>query len=131
MGVGGIIGRRWRIFKQESLILFYAVQQRDTPVLPKLLIGITLLYLVSPVDAIPDVIPFFGYIDDLLIVPFLMNASFRLLPGHIREAGALQARRQKRRITRLFIIFLIVILLAMTGIFILAWKITGYVMDSW
>ena len=125
MGLGRVIGRRWRIFRQESLVLFYAVQQRGTPFFPKLLTALTLLYLVSPIDVIPDVVPFFGFIDDLVIVPLLVNASFRLLPDHIREAGSLYARQQKRRITWLLIISLFVILLVMTGIFILAWKVVS------
>lgn len=126
MGVGRIISRRWRIFRQETLILFYAIQQRETPIFPKLLIGLTLLYLISPVDAVPDFIPFFGYLDDLIIVPFFINISFRLLPDRIRDAGILQAKQQKRKITRLLIAALVVILLVMAGIFMLAWKLVGY-----
>lgn len=126
MGVGRMISRRWRIFRQEVLILFYAVRQRETPFFPKLLIGLTLFYLISPIDAVPDFIPFFGYLDDLIIVPFLINVSFRLLPDNIREAGTLQARQQKRKITRMVVIAIIILLLVMAGIFMLGWKLAGY-----
>jgi len=44
------------------------------------LIGITIGYLLSPIDLIPDFIPVFGLVDDLVIVPLLITASVKLIP---------------------------------------------------
>lgn len=36
-------------------------------------IGATLLYVLSPIDLIPDFIPFVGYIDDVAVFAFCLN----------------------------------------------------------
>lgn len=36
-------------------------------------VGGTLLYVLSPLDLIPDVVPFVGYIDDAAVVAFCLN----------------------------------------------------------
>jgi uncharacterized membrane protein YkvA (DUF1232 family) len=48
-----------------ALKLYYAAQKPETPVWAKTIIYSSLAYLISPIDAIPDVTPFVGYSDDL------------------------------------------------------------------
>jgi uncharacterized membrane protein YkvA (DUF1232 family) len=46
------------------------------PVLPraaKIALGAAALYLLSPVDLIPDFIPVFGYVDDLLLAAVVLD----------------------------------------------------------
>ena len=46
------------------------------PVLPrtaKIALGAGALYLLSPLDLIPDFIPFVGYVDDVLLAAILMD----------------------------------------------------------
>jgi uncharacterized membrane protein YkvA (DUF1232 family) len=40
-------------------------------------------YTLSPINLIPDFIPIIGYLDDLLIVPFLIFLSMKLIPKEI------------------------------------------------
>jgi len=40
--------------------------------LAKIVIIITVGYALSPIDLIPDFIPVLGYLDDLIILPFLI-----------------------------------------------------------
>ncbi len=40
----------------------------------KILVGVTVGYLLSPIDLIPDFIPVLGLLDDLIIVPALIYA---------------------------------------------------------
>jgi uncharacterized membrane protein YkvA (DUF1232 family) len=47
-----------------ALILFYCLQDHDTPKWAKGVIVGALAYLILPVDLIPDVIPGIGYGDD-------------------------------------------------------------------
>ena len=47
-----------------ALLLYYAMQRPDTPAWAKTVIIGALVYFISPVDAIPDVIPLAGYTDD-------------------------------------------------------------------
>lgn len=77
--------------KQDTLALYYAYQHPATPFTAKLLIGITIGYLLSPIDLIPDFIPVIGLLDDLLIVPFLIVVSVRLIPEDIWLESKLKA----------------------------------------
>jgi uncharacterized membrane protein YkvA (DUF1232 family) len=46
------------------------------PVLPravKIVLAAAVVYLVSPIDLVPDFIPFVGYLDDLLLAAVLVD----------------------------------------------------------
>jgi len=48
-----------------ALQLYYALQMPSTPAWAKAVIVGALGYFISPIDAIPDVVPVVGYSDDL------------------------------------------------------------------
>lgn len=50
---------------EKALWLYYALHEPDTPTWAKATIIGALGYFISPLDAIPDVMPFVGYSDDL------------------------------------------------------------------
>ena len=75
--------RSWML-KKEIIILYYALRDKRTTVAAKLPAILSIIYLLSPVDLIPDFIPFFGYVDDIIIVPLLLNLAVRLLPLDVR-----------------------------------------------
>jgi len=66
--------------KLQSRILQVAYKDERTPLKAKILIWITLGYLFSPIDLIPDFIPVIGYLDDLIIVPLLIAITIKLIP---------------------------------------------------
>lgn len=41
------------------------------------------VYALSPIDFIPDFIPFLGYLDDLLILPLLIALLIKLIPNQV------------------------------------------------
>lgn len=45
----------------------------------------TVGYLLSPIDLIPDFIPVLGLLDDLIIVPLLIKTTLRLIPTSVIE----------------------------------------------
>ena len=70
-------------FRDEAVIPWRAFWHPETPIYLK---GATLfaaLYLVSPIDLIPDFIPFAGWIDDLVLVPLMVSWIVRMLPPHV------------------------------------------------
>ncbi|HEK86187.1 MAG: YkvA family protein [Candidatus Saccharicenans sp.] len=71
--------------KNEVLALSLALKDRRTPLLAKILIGLTVSYAISPIDLIPDFIPVLGYVDDLLILPALIALSINLIPQEVLD----------------------------------------------
>ncbi len=65
--------------------LYYAMKNKKTPCLPKLLAALTVAYALSPIDLISDFIPVIGYIDDLIILPILITLTIKLIPKSILE----------------------------------------------
>jgi uncharacterized membrane protein YkvA (DUF1232 family) len=72
--------------------LYLAYKRKDVPVLAKILIIITIGYALSPIDLIPDFIPVIGYLDDLIILPFLIFLSLKLIPKEIMQECKEQAK---------------------------------------
>lgn len=89
-----------RHLKTEAQVLMIAYKDRRTPLSAKILIGLTVGYLLSPVDLIPDFIPILGLLDDLIIVPLLITASIKLIPAIVlleaREAVKTSSERYKK-----------------------------------
>jgi uncharacterized membrane protein YkvA (DUF1232 family) len=84
-------------FKNQILTLYYAFKDERTPWYARITAISSLIYLLSPADLLPDVIPFAGYIDDLFIVPLLVNISTRLLPPDIRRIAEEKARHRSKK----------------------------------
>jgi len=97
--------------KKEITALYYAYLDKNTPILPKIIIIITIGYALSPIDLIPDFIPVLGYLDDLLILPALITLSIKLIPGEIlnkaREKAATNPVNLKKNWLTAFIFILI------------------------
>src|SRR3954452_3333997 len=85
--------------KSETQVLLIAYKDKRTPVAAKILIGITVGYLLSPIDLIPDFIPILGLLDDVILVPILITASIKLIPD-IVITDARQSIKNNPRITR-------------------------------
>lgn len=66
-------------FRNELIALWRAFMAPGTPVHLKALMLLVPLYLISPVDLIPDFIPFAGWLDDMVIVPLLVSWIFGML----------------------------------------------------
>lgn len=49
---------------ENTLLLYYILQDEDTPIIDKGIIVGALGYLIFPMDLIPDTIPFLGLTDD-------------------------------------------------------------------
>lgn len=95
--------------------MYYAFRQPDTPWYAKLSALFSVVYLLSPADILPDIIPFAGLLDDLLIVPFLINISTRLLPEEVKRVSEEKARKSSRRAN----LVLLAAAMVMAGIMVL------------
>ena len=69
--------------KQEIVPIYYALFDERTPLSAKIIAWLTVGYLLSPIDLIPDFIPVVGYLDDLLIVPLGIWIALKLIPAAV------------------------------------------------
>ena len=82
---------RAKKLKTDLPALFLALKDHDTPLLAKVLAGITVVYALSPVDLIPDFIPVLGYLDDLILLPLLITLTVKFIPNDVLERNRKQA----------------------------------------
>ena len=73
-----------------ALLLFYAYRRKDTPGWAKHIMLGALGYLISPIDALPDLSPFLGYTDDAGVLAFALV----VVSGYIDEGVKGQARQK-------------------------------------
>lgn len=71
---------------------FEIIGSEETPLSAKILLIAAIVYFLSPIDLIPDFIPVIGYLDDLIIVPFLIWLAFK----RIEAARVERLAREKR-----------------------------------
>ena len=67
-------------FRTELLMLWRAFVAPGTPLWLKALMLVVPLYLVFPLDIIPDFIPLAGWLDDFVVIPLLVSWIVSLLP---------------------------------------------------
>ncbi|OGB24775.1 MAG: hypothetical protein A3I66_24655 [Burkholderiales bacterium RIFCSPLOWO2_02_FULL_57_36] len=89
-----------RLFKlagREAAVLWYACRNPATPLFIKigaLLLGV---YMVSPIDFIPDALPILGWVDDVTLLAFAIPAILKLVPQAVLgEARAATENRFSR-----------------------------------
>lgn len=63
--------------------LFLLMKNPRTPIMAKIMAGITVGYALSPIDLIPDFIPILGYLDDLLILPLFVWITIKMVPDSL------------------------------------------------
>lgn len=81
------VGKVCRRLLEEALLLYYALQDSDTPLWAKTVIIGALGYFISPLDACPDILPVVGYSDDVLVV----GAALATVRAHVKKAHHKQA----------------------------------------
>lgn len=85
--------RRLLQFRVELITVWRAFFAPETPVWLKGLMLLIPAYLISPIDLIPDFIPFVGWLDDAIIIPLMVSLIVRLIPQRVparttRDNGA-------------------------------------------
>ena len=92
--------RQWaKSLKTEIHALYLACRDPRVPWLAKAIAIVVVAYALSPIDLIPDFVPVFGYLDDLIIVPLGILLARRLIPADVMEecrAAALLDNRWTR-----------------------------------
>jgi uncharacterized membrane protein YkvA (DUF1232 family) len=90
-----------RTIKHDVHAIYLAARDPRTPWFAKVLALCVAGYALSPIDLIPDFIPVFGYLDDVVIVPLGILAVVKMIPPNVlaehRAAAALAGERPVSR----------------------------------
>jgi uncharacterized membrane protein YkvA (DUF1232 family) len=89
---------RWKAsakkLKLEVYALFLAYKDPRTPWYAKVFTAVVVAYAFSPIDLIPDPIPVFGYLDDLVLVPLGAYLAVKMIPRQVME----ECREKSRQV---------------------------------
>ena len=75
--------QRAKDLKTDVPAVFLALKAKRTPWYAKLLAIVIVVYALSPIDLIPDFIPFFGYLDDIILLPALIALCVKCIPQDV------------------------------------------------
>ena len=71
--------------RQEIGVYRRVLHHPQTPPITRWLLRLALVYLLTPIDLIPDIIPIIGHLDDLVIVPLLLILAVQMIPQDILD----------------------------------------------
>lgn len=72
------------IIVEKALILYVILTDRFTPIWVRALVVAALVYLINPLDAIPDVLPGIGLADDLAVLALTLERLSRFVTPRVR-----------------------------------------------
>lgn len=82
----------WTVLRGDARQLWFALRHPGAPGWLKLGAALIALYVLSPVDLLPDVLPFVGMVDDIVLVPLAIRWLLKRLPPEIAAAAAARRR---------------------------------------
>ena len=74
----------WVLVRGDARRLWFALRHPAAPGWLKPATALLLLYLVSPLDLLPDSLPVIGVLDDLLLLPMAVRWMLSRLPTGLR-----------------------------------------------
>lgn len=92
------LGRLFRLVGRDIVVLWYACRNPATPLALKLAALLLGIYVVSPIDIMPDWLPLLGWADDVTLLAFVVPALLRLVP----HSALIQARTSAASFGRRF-----------------------------
>lgn len=75
----------WTLVRGDAIRLWRALRHPLSPGWLKWGVAGLVLYLLSPIDLMPDVIPLLGVVDDLVLIPLAIRFMLGKLPQAVRD----------------------------------------------
>lgn len=111
--------KRAKLLKRDVYTLYFALKDPRTPWYARVWISIVVIYAFSPIDLIPDMVPVFGYLDELVLIPLAVSLAIKMMPLHLlSECRDKASRLETRPVSRLGAL-VIVVLWLLVGVWIL------------
>ena len=105
-----------KMMRKDLLLLLIAYRNPGMPRHLKMVFLGALLYLISPVDLIPDYLPIVGVVDDLTIIPAVLYYINRMLPIDVKRESEHSISKLEKKMP--YILLAIAILLVLWVVFI-------------
>jgi uncharacterized membrane protein YkvA (DUF1232 family) len=124
--------QRARHLKAETLALYLASRDPRTPWYAKLLVAGIVAYAFSPIDLIPDFVPVFGYLDDLILIPMGIALAIKLIPPAVLaecRAQAQETGQNGKPVNRVAGAVIVVIWLVLTALCVV-WAYKAFMVQS-
>ena len=87
--------KKIRGIRSEIRMLARAYMDNRTPVGTKFVIAIlSLIYVINPVDVLPEILPLLGIVDDAMIIPLLM---WILIPNSVLNDARTSIIEQEKK----------------------------------
>jgi uncharacterized membrane protein YkvA (DUF1232 family) len=106
-----------RRLKVEVYALYLAYKDQRVPWYARVFAAVVVGYAFSPIDLIPDVVPVFGYLDDLILIPLGVALAIKLIPPHVLAECRQEARDAKGRpVNRVAAVVVVVVWIALAAL---------------
>jgi uncharacterized membrane protein YkvA (DUF1232 family) len=76
----------WTVVRGDARQLWFALRHPAAPTWLKVGTAFIVLYVLSPIDLIPDFIPLLGVMDDVVLVPLAIRFLLKRLPAELAQA---------------------------------------------
>ncbi len=119
VGVFDRMFQRAQRLRQDALALYLAYRDPRVPWYARTFILCVVAYAFSPLDLIPDFIPVFGYLDDVLILPLGIRLGVKMVPADVFAECRELAREiytDKKPVGRVAAVVVIAIWLTLAGL---------------
>ncbi len=90
-----LIRRLW----QDARVAWALLWEPRVPLWTKLLLPMLwIVYLLMPLDIIPDVLPILGELDDLMVLMFIIRMFIQMSPPHVVQDVEARIRGKTRKV---------------------------------
>ncbi|MCS7286897.1 MAG: DUF1232 domain-containing protein [Anaerolineae bacterium] len=69
--------------EREAYALYVAARDPRVPWYARVFLSLVVAYTFSPIDLIPDFVPFLGHLDDLVLVPLGVVLALKMIPSEV------------------------------------------------
>lgn len=90
--------KRLNKIKKQFPVMLFSLFDKKTPVTAKAAALLTLLYVFSPVDFVPDFLPFTGIVDDAFLLYIMSNLTTKMIPKQVWYDNEIKSKEFLRNI---------------------------------
>ncbi|HJV12049.1 MAG TPA: YkvA family protein [Burkholderiales bacterium] len=102
--------------KIELYALYLAARHPKTPWYAKLIVAGFVAYALTPVDFVPDAIPIFGLVDDLIFIPLAVALAIRFVPSTVLAQCRMEARERVAALPKISWLTMVAVWAAVTAV---------------